>query len=322
MNNITTETKSRYLYVARNVEAMARREILSVDNNAVGVGEALTPMQLVAWLVQRMRSGEIAPSTYRQYKASIIYSLSLVDHPENGDAVEYLSGIEYSPVVRKPIPLRTSARKAKHVKWSNVVKLADWLFARNSEFNTLAGLWLISTYHVGLRPCEWRTVVAVEAEGKQWLRVTNAKATQGRTHGQYRHIPLFHLDQDTRDTIASFLMSLNLKMQTLPYEDIQVKVRMCVNRGSRIALTRRHKGVSLYTMRHQFTANAKNTLEPREIGALMGHAVDDTCTTHYGRAAHGHAIEGLVAMESEVAKVRVTGKALAPLSDINKKKKS
>ena len=68
---------------------------------------------------------------------------------------------------------------------------------------------------------------------------------------------------------------------------------------------RRKRHITLYSTRHQFSANAKSSGFSRaEIAAMMGHAVDITATIHYGRKQAGNEKVGILPVEDEVSKIR------------------
>ena len=282
---------------------------------AVSDDQALTPMQLAAWLIVRMQEGDIAASTYRQYKANLICAFEVIKHKESADAIEHLKETHNSRGAKRVIK-KASARKAKNIQRDDLVKLCGWLTSRKGKLNHLASMWLSCTYDTGLRPCEWEhaEIVNLEHLGQeiQALKVVNAKNTNGRSHGKFRHVPLTHLDTYSLDTLKMFLQSLYVEMQMTDFVDIKARVKTTIYRASRLCFTRRKLGVSAYTMRHQFLANAKTMMSPQEAGALAGHAVDDTVTEHYGKARSGIARPGLFALPSEVDRVRVTGKAFGP----------
>jgi len=68
---------------------------------------------------------------------------------------------------------------------------------------------------------------------------------------------------------------------------------------------KRTSHATLYSMRHQFSANAKASGFTREeIAALMGHAVDTTATQHYGKKTAGYEMITVRPDPAEVARIR------------------
>lgn len=300
----TDSTVRQYLAAARRIELQARRDLMQSMPGSVDAAHPLTPMQLAAWHVDRMKRGLISASTYRSYKAAIICALQVLlqGHPESLDAIEYLRDHQYSPASR-PTVKRASARKSKKISFEDMVKLCDWLYGHKGKFNVLSALWIFANYHLGMRPCECESAMLVDHKGEKAVRILNAKNTNGRSHGKFRHVPIGHLDEYSRDSITAFLNLLAIEMENLPFHDIKEKCRFTIYRASRLCFTRRHNGISLYTMRHQFSANAKATLTLQETGALMGHKVADTSKINYAHASAGHKVDGLHAFQEEVDRV-------------------
>jgi integrase len=59
--------------------------------------------------------------------------------------------------------------------------------------------------------------------------------------------------------------------------------------ATRACFGKRKRYPTLYSLRHQFAANAKACgLTKAEIAALMGHASEDTAGRHYARRTTGH----------------------------------
>jgi hypothetical protein len=57
-------------------------------------------------------------------------------------------------------------------------------------WNKLAAMWLSSTVLTGLRPSEWEHAELTTLNDSHVLRVRKGKATNGRSHGEFRTVPL------------------------------------------------------------------------------------------------------------------------------------
>lgn len=299
----TRSTVSRYLKAAIRIEMRARRELLRSNPEYVSPDKPLTPMQLATWLVREMQHNKISPSTYRQYKACLRCAFQETPLDESVDAIDYLNAHQNSRGERY-LAKRTSARKAKSISMDSLIKLCDHLSAIKNPYAKLASMWLISGYHVGLRPCEWEFAFIHVIDGARYVRARNAKNTNGRAHGEFRDIVIEHLDAYSIDTISDFIHMVQEAAERESFKVVQDKCRMAIYRASRKIFDRRHKSISLYTMRHQFSANAKSTLSLRETGALMGHAVADTSQENYAHRRVGTPVKGLFARMEQVARVK------------------
>ena len=78
---------------------------------------------------------------------------------------------------------------------------------------------------------------------------------------------------------------------------------------TRKCLGKRASYPTLYSLRHQFAANAKSSYTQSEVAALMGHGVDVTATIHYGRRASGQGALKVAPLPAQVATVRNHPKA-------------
>ncbi|PPD02137.1 MAG: hypothetical protein CTY35_00210 [Methylotenera sp.] len=307
----TAATLEKYIKRAKGLEVLARKAITSSMPYAIEQGQPISPMQLAAWLIKDMRSGRISSSTYRQYKSALIASFGLLkSSDEVSEAIDLLKQTLHESGV-KPVVKRASARKSKTISMDDLVKLSEYMQNREGKYNKLAVLWLTASYHMGLRPCEWKLATIVDGvvfsenePPEMALRVVNAKNTNGRSHGKFRNLPLMHLDTYSRETVIEFIELLSIEMQGMTFEALYNGCKCAIYNNSRRCFSRRRNGVSMYTMRHQFSANAKNSLSLQEVGALMGHAVADTSKTHYAKARSGIEVPGLKAASNEVARVK------------------
>ena len=282
---------------------------------AEGQPVSLEPAQ---WLAHR--APKLRASTLRQYRAALALILEERGEHAQAEAVRALPQPETRP---RPAPKATSAKKARSVP-ADFEKALTRDLARGPGAKTHWGpralMWLKATILTGLRPSEWeharleRNWRAGEYEGPALL-VRNAKATNGRAHGETRTLLLEQLDE--RDLTAVRLQALYVDPHH-PDGLIDARGRpisfvryyAAVRRTMQLAAKRHRRGgsgsVTLYSARHQFIANLKAAgYSLAEIAALAGHATDDTATEHYGRRRNGRRGGGLVRpVPDEVARIR------------------
>lgn len=143
------------------------------------------------------------------------------------------------------------------------------------------------------------------------LRIKNAKYSNGRAHGEFRHIVLTHYEKADIDFLIQYIEKikkpLNAAGEEIPFEDYK---RDCIKNFSlhtKELFPTRKRRITLYSARHQFCANLKKMGYPTAtVAALMGHAADDTHLHHYGKKQFGFRTKYLpIAMKDEVAKVKV-----------------
>lgn len=294
----TNKTEQRYRRRTRNLVVQCRKKLSIPDN------ESLDYRRFVGWLVNR--KPELSRDTWRQYKASVMFFLEKESENDNQiaqEAMEYLSTIDVSGCVKKS--KKTSSRKMKKFPLRDYKALIKHIDDFPSPWANDLKRWIGSSLLTGLRPGEWATARMDEIDGVAVLVVQNAKATNGRAHGPSRVIFLDGLTSDERDMIKKHVDRANEWEQSQQYSKFYYGCAASLSRASRRVWPRRESHVTLYTMRHQFSANAKASGFTREeIAALMGHATNETATEHYGRKTAGFDMVRVRPSPEEVARIR------------------
>ena len=262
----TAETREHY-------RALARRLLRQFERES-GVEWRSDPLAACRWLANRRPT--LARATWRSYKAAMIFYLSEGRGPI--EAVEYLLPQTSEPCLRRTS--RTSATKLKRLPDEELTKILDHLAKTRGKWDLALGLWLTLGRLTGLRPIEWR-VAAIEGE---WLVVINAKTTNGRSFGPIRRLRIDPLNEAELGALERFLALVRAHEWNALY-------RGCRDRLYTVCRTlwpRRRRHPTLYSARHQFSADAKSAGWNRvEVAAGMGHASDRTAGEHYGRKAAG-----------------------------------
>ena len=266
--------------------------------------EPMDYRRFVGWLIGRKPG--ISRDTWRQYKASVVFFLD--EEAQKGDPIaeeakELLEGVDVSGCLKKTT--KTSAKKQKKVPLRDFRGIMKYLDNNPSPWSLDLERWISSSLLTGLRPAEWAGTSFGFADGEVALIVQNAKATNGRALGFSRHILLGGLTDDERDMIKEHVERANEWEQAQQYHKFYHGVAASMARVVRKIWPKRDTYPTLYSMRHQFAANAKASGFTREeIAALMGHAVDTTATEHYGRTTAGYDMIRVRPDPAEVAKVR------------------
>lgn len=275
---LADETKS--LYAGR-----ARSFVLSFLQAHPGLpcGAALDSAVFVKWLAPRWASYRSA--TRRLNRAALQYYFA-----EQGWDVVPLQGL---PVAMgsthdRHLPARTSSSKRKALPPDLEASLVRALGDSGGGLDRLAADWLVLTRMVGLRPVEWQSAAMVDYRGVPALRVNNAKCSQGRSHGPLRFLLLDRMAAEDQSRLAAFLADLRVAIAAQGgFEDLYRAIRQQFRLRSR-GTSQKAGRVSLYSARHQFSADAKAAgYSPFEIAAMMGHGVDTTNAVHYGKRRNG-----------------------------------
>jgi hypothetical protein len=303
----------------RKQAGLSTSNILTVD-----------PVHFVNWLFSIKPT--ITANAWRPYRQSAKAVLATIPHDDTEKAIAMIDAdiseaaetstreASAEPVTgtdgRRKLPRKTSARKEKRFPKGDFDKVVSYLkyFSKSKHAETLAD-WMIAGVATGLRPIEWQaTDLEIKDDPEStfgrhvWLYVVNAKATNGRGNGAHRTIDL----SGCRDeTIAAVKRMSEVGMQWLidaEYDSMQSQCsQLLYSTCDRIFRTR-PKVYALYSLRHQFVANAKTFHGPASISAMCGHIVTDTAISSYGKKRSGWDPEDIldraVPVAEEIATVR------------------
>jgi len=304
----TTQTEDAYIERAENL-----LNLFSKENNKASLSDN-DYVELAEWLIQRKPN--ISRATWRYYKSSIIYYLeSQIKHSEASNMLKKAGneGCKDKDVI--PLAFKqTSARKKKSITEREETMIIDHLKRLgNKSFWALPTLaFFKATILTGLRPDEWTSVQYIEDEKHApetmkntlpILKVKNAKSTNGRSHGEYRHLGLGDLGERELTYIKIQIQYTNIALnkrwmtptgQAETFAEYYKSIQSCIYRTTRTLFPIAKKRPTIYSCRHQFIADlkhAKYTLEA--IAALVGHATDETASEHYGKRRFGRKRSGL-----------------------------
>lgn len=290
----TNETVAVYIKRAKNLAKRAVREL------GLEAGEKLDARQFVAWL-DTLRP-TLSKASWRQYKSSVVCFLERLEESEAMEALDFLRELDTQGCVTKSD--KTSGGKLKRFSWRDFQKATDYLRNKPGKWHRPLLDWLICGSLTGLRPQEWVGAELQEVEGEKALVVRNAKGTNGRSHGPTRTLLLAALSTEEIQTLRNHLERVNTWAGMEQFDDFYSGCSLTLYYVSRKLWPRRQKHVTLYSCRHQFTANAKASgFSTAEIAAMMGHRVDTTATRHYGKKVAGNELLRVRALDADVQKV-------------------
>lgn len=315
----TEETIKKYRHVGNLIWERACIKFSTPNHN-------LSPTQLYAYLNEIFSS--LRPRTIRAYLASsreflryrVARNLIPVEYHEDAKkTLELLESVSASHFKcennkDKNLPFRTSRKKSKRLpskslktlisEFKNDKKPPKW--SRETLVMLIAGLI------TGLRPIEWRTA---KIEGVN-LVVQNAKNTNGRANGDFRHINISDLLPSELKFLMEHIKACKLYSKNIDAWQLQMGyLRSCLRILNKKYLPKSKLNISMYSARHQFAANAKSAgLNFEEVAALMGHVSNATAFRSYGKRRFGKGSLNVSPKASEVATVR---KAYVPRTYIN-----
>lgn len=286
------DTEERYSEVSR--------QLLKRFSKETGINWRSDPQVLINWLHQK--SDEWMPATWRQYKSALIRHFVYYG---TEDYIEMLRGLEKKPIkpdFRKSN--RTSRQKQKRFSHDELTLIIEELTKRRTRYASILANWLYVGILTGVRPIEWHESEVILNENGCFLSVKNAKYSQRRSNGEFRTLELTSMASDEIGAIqkqVSLLSGIDQDEYTLMQKSCaDLMYRVC-----RKLWPNKNKYPTLYSTRHQFSANAKKSrYDLKEVAALMGHAVEDTATLHYGKKRDGQDHVRVSPLASEVETVR------------------
>jgi len=291
------------------------RTLIQRCRRALGVGphDKLGHKQYVGWLIND-RLNKSRP-TWRMYKAASVYFLEQEiardGDPEAEEALELLQSITSEGCVKTT--MRTSGAKLKKFPLRDYRRLLDHLDDHPSPWSEDLGRWLSAGMLLGLRPVEWGQAEMILIQGEAALKVRNAKQTNNRAHGEFRTLLMGGLTDEERALVDRHVAQARAFAHAGEFAKFYQGCAATLARVVRQIWPRRPKKLTLYSLRHQFAADAKASgLTTEEIAALMGHAVDTTATQHYGRKSAGLEMVRVRPDPIEVARVRQVFKQRFP----------
>lgn len=278
---ITQTKQTRQAYQHRCDQLVAR--------HAKGMGIAVPDVQAMYftnWLIGLKST--IKKSTFRQYKCSAVYGLSNSGIRLNGMA-EALSKLEAEPqadCLKKSS--KTSSPKAKCYPPDVLDRVVVELHKTDKPAKYAKPLlsFLLASIALGLRPNEWgSTFLSVdENTGEKSVILKNSKTTNGRGSGPKREILYGHMP-DRVQTSIEYLVGYASSREN--WADEQKKISDLHYRVQKRISPKGKRRYTLYSCRHQCSANMKMAYTKETIAEVMGHGSEETATTHYGRRSAG-----------------------------------
>ncbi len=269
---------------SRNTEDFYRATCQSILRRAIGATEDFAYTDLAKWLVEQTT---MTRGTQQVYRAALRWLFT--SHPREETEVA-LQMLESAPVERWPRQANVdSLEPAKEIPEADFVAIVQHLSrlsqsAAEHADDATAARWLAVSVLTGLRPTEWQTAVLSDWDlGQAHLTVHTAKVNSSRGTPPTRDLQI--ADYDTWVLISTHLAIVRDAVARRQFPRVH---RRCASR-LRAAChylwpNDEARQYSLYSGRHQFSANTRAVLGVPAAQVLLGHAKPST-TRAYGRGA-------------------------------------
>ncbi|TET01683.1 site-specific integrase [Burkholderia cepacia] len=323
-NSRSLQTQTDYLAKAKSIVSRVKSHY-GIDESDPDMPE-FQPSDIVAWMDEKR--GSYRRDTWRFYRAALIYQLEMWAEADTSpartlalrciEAIANLRALRWASAPAnqgktaaqrsRELPNRTSSSKRKSVPHLLFAELTtDMHRPDRGNWARRAILLASATVYAGLRPSEWFSAsIDVHPGGaKAVVKVRNAKSTNGRGNGEHREILIDSADaieaiEANLDAIGSWMAepghSPGSAAEHPAYQAEMSALARAYDRGcsqamrdAQVRLWGKSRGITPYSFRHQFSANAKaDGRTKREIADLMGHGSSETAGIHYGRKRHGY----------------------------------
>jgi integrase len=277
--------------------------------------EQNNPVAFASWLLTEHVKWD--RNTWRLYRRACIVHLQREEARQRGSetlaavfsqAIGMLSASVGSTIQPNPSrERRTSSGRAKFITEDELNQLIALARETRGVWAYRAVTATIADIACGLRSAEW---LDAELLDDRYIKVRNSKAPEVETPApnvvgrakvqapaelkglppdaydaprEYRYIPLdlFGNPERLKAHVSEHLRMLRDWSRTEPtqtyWDRCNEALRSLRRRGRSIGK------VSLHSARHQFSANLKARYTEPIVAYLMGHASDETATTHYGK---------------------------------------
>ena len=303
---LTESTATQYAEIGSRLDAAYRTELgLSSD-----IHDPIDLVDFSAWFITRAEMAQWAKLTINKYRAAVTHWVTKV-YPDADleeclllDASIYQAFDAREPDLsmqereeRMPSKDKTTKRgpalKKKYFRRLDFHKVLTYLqkFSNSSYSETLIN-WMIAGINTGLRPGEWRLTSIVEGEKPMTqepyivLYVMNSKATNGRGNGVVRTLDITDMSPGVLNAIRR-MSDIGFEAYQRgedAYIEMQKACAKLLSRACKSALGKAGNQYCLYSVRHQFIANAKGLLHsPEEISCMVGHHDVMIAMEQYGR---------------------------------------
>jgi integrase len=291
-------TKRCLLEAIKQNDSLQYRMCKLENPNTNLLEHVMLPEYAICWSIEnhlpywRQNTWRIYRNSYR-YLLEQLLSSGLIHKEE----VEKLIDLMLKASASKQKVRRTSGMRKKSISEDDYIKLIEECDAKCSSpkikeqtkytWGSALKVFIISSVATGLRPNEWRTAEIIQDGSRFLLKCENFKYNEERSYAKYRTIDLSNITEDKKLAIKQHhaIVVGFAKNGTDNYQ----MCRSLLSRLNKKLWPSREKQITLYTGRHQFSANAKasTSTTDAERAAMMGHKTTRTSRERYGRRRAG-----------------------------------
>lgn len=258
-------------------------------------GQPCTVMQIdhaIRWCVE-YHANTWASSTWRMTRLGYelllnqLLSQQKIAKPTADGLFELMK--EVRPLKKNERDKKTSARRKKNMTEEQFQQIRNYLTKKRNKWGKALLVWLLAGVATGLRPNEWQTATLKEDGGRLLLTSENFKANEVRSYAKERVIDITDLPERFILAVKEHLDVVSHMTQQNLYDKYAKGCADLLRLCNKTLWPKRKANITLYTGRHQFSANAKaeGDCDEKERAAMMGHKTVMTSRERYGRRRTG-----------------------------------
>ncbi|MBE8233635.1 MAG: hypothetical protein HAW67_07845 [Endozoicomonadaceae bacterium] len=217
--------------------------------------------------------------------------------------------------------LKTSSQRRKSISSAEFTKIIEYLKKGSKTYSEATMYWLSSSVQTGLRPSEWEDAELIKIDSAVVLKVINRKTSNGRGIGKTRELDITSYTTQDIEIIQSHLQLVKLWVESgntfeKYYKGCAKTLYYACNR----IWPNRSKKISLYTGRHQFTANIKSAgVSHKARAGMLGHKTTKTSSVHYATKKNSNSKFGIPKVDEELMDKLVSNPTKSRLDSIKEK---
>ena len=271
----------------------AKNSVIRLKNpRTKGYEEVMETERAIEWCIEN-HLPNWAQGTWRMHRCGyrlLINSLIKSERMTTTKGQELIDRmLSASGLKKKDRVKKTSAKRKKVIKPEHIQEIADYCKSKGSKWGDALVIWLKASVSTGLRPNEWRTAEIFEKDGRIILKSENFKHNKDKSYAPFREIDITSLGGDSIKIIRQHISIVKGMMKEGIIEKYVEGCSMLLYNVNVRLWPRRKANITLYTGRHQFSANGKadKLVSDVERAALMGHKTTATSRERYGKARSG-----------------------------------
>lgn len=186
---------------------------------------------------------------------------------------------------------KTSSKRKKVITYDHIMMIEELVTKKKSKWGQALVIFLKAAVATGLRPNEWRTAeLNSDASGRLIVKSVNFKANEVRSYAPYREIDITGIPENFIDSVKKQIDIVKGITENGLIDDYMTGCSSLLYWCNQKLWPKRKANLTLYTGRHQFSANAKASKDVSEVerAAMMGHKTTVTSRERYGKTRTGN----------------------------------